>query len=102
MAALDDVTLSLLDHTARRDAPRLFALYGVFRSRHGPNDDGAFLGWGMEFAEQAAAIMWEPDGGTYVSDSAENILRTHNEIGDARLVWIDDRPTALESDQTAR
>lgn len=38
--------------------------------------------------------MWEADGSTFISGSAEQILRTHNRLGQAKLVWLTDWPDA--------
>jgi hypothetical protein len=88
----DEVTLAELDEEARLDAPRLFALYGVYRHRMSDEDDGGYVGWGIEFAEPRRAVMWEADGSTFVSGSAEQLLRTHNRLGQAKLVWLTEWP----------
>jgi hypothetical protein len=92
----DEDTLAELGEEARLDAPRLFALYGVYRHRMSEEDDGGYLGWGMEFAEPRRAVMWEPDGSTWISESAESILSTHSRLGQARLVWLTDWPNSGE------
>lgn len=87
----DEVTLAELDEEARQDAPWLFALYGIYH-RVFDDDDGTYVGWGMEFAEPRRAIMWEPDGSTFVAESAERMLQTHRSLGQAKLVWLTDWP----------
>jgi hypothetical protein len=88
----DEVTLAELDEGARLDAPRMFALYGIFRHRMSDEDDGGYLGWGMEFADPPRAVMLEPNGSTFIAGSAEEILRTHDRLGQARLVWLTEGP----------
>ena len=88
----DEVTLAELDEEARQDAPRLFALYGIYHHPAFDDDDGTYVGWGMEFAEPRRAIMWEPDGSTFVAESAERMLETHRSLGQAKLVWLTDWP----------
>ncbi|MGQ0841483.1 hypothetical protein [Actinokineospora sp.] len=84
----DERTMESLHEAALHAAPRLFALYGLYSYRFGADDDGVFLGWGMEFDEPAKAIMWDPDGSTFISGSADQLLSTHNRLGDAHLVWL--------------
>jgi hypothetical protein len=75
--------LSELDDEAKALKPRLFALYGVFRG-----DEHTYLGWGMEFDEPRKAVMWS-DGETWHSDSAAQILETHQLFSETRLIWLD-------------
>ncbi|MFD9895816.1 hypothetical protein ACFWY9_41265 [Amycolatopsis sp. NPDC059027] len=86
---VNELMLTVLDDEARESAPRLFALYGVYRERLGEDDDGAFLAFGMEFAEPRKAIMWEP-GMTWHSDSAASILKRYRKTAEARLVWLNE------------
>lgn len=64
--------------------PRLFALYGISH-----RDGNGFLGWGMEFADGGAIFHDPHHSTTWRSDSAEQVLRTHQRINDARLDWLD-------------
>jgi hypothetical protein len=89
---MDETTAELLaelDHDARNCRPRLFALYGV---RH--RDQGeTFLAWGMQFDHSDQALMWG-ETGTWRSDSAEKLLKTHTILGESRLLWLDETPAA--------
>jgi hypothetical protein len=90
----DEVTMAELDEEARLDAPRMFALYGVFQHRVSDEDDGGYVSWGVEFADPQRAVMWSTDGSTFISSSAEQLLTTHNQLGQAKLVWLTDWPDA--------
>lgn len=78
-----------LDHEARARKPRLFAVFGVYDR----DPETTFLGWGMEFDLPRQAIMWSPDGNTWHSGSAADILGTHRILGECRLVWLDGSTT---------
>lgn len=92
------LTLADLDTLARGAAPRLFALYGIYRHRIAPDDDGSFVGWGMDLGAPYGAIMWDLDGATATADSAERMLRTRARIGEAHLIWLTDDPLADTAD----
>lgn len=85
----NDETLAELDELVRLNAPRMFALYGVFRENLLDEDDLRFVGWGFEFDDPTYAVMWDTGGDTWRSDSAAKILRRHDTMADARLVWFD-------------
>ncbi|GAB3487301.1 hypothetical protein [Amycolatopsis cihanbeyliensis] len=97
---IDQITLSVLADEAREYAPRLFALYGVYREHLFPEDEDGYLGWGMEFTELGKAILWFPDGSTHWAHSAAGILDHHTWHSEARLVWLTDPhpPTADDYD----
>jgi hypothetical protein len=82
--------LAELDQDARDCKPRLFALYGV-RYR----DQEAFLAWGMQFNHSDQTLMWG-ETGTWRSESAEKLLKTHAMLGESRLVWLDEPPAPPE------
>jgi hypothetical protein len=64
--------------------PEIFAIYGVDRKGR------PFLGWGMQLGE-TEAVYHEPGvSSTWTSTSADQILRTHQRIGEARLTWLTD------------
>jgi hypothetical protein len=64
--------------------PELFSVYGV------STDGRPFLGWGMKLGEDEA-VFYEPrTNSTWLSSSADQVLRTHQRIGEASLVWLDD------------
>jgi hypothetical protein len=71
-------------------APRLFALYGVYRRKMFEGDEDGFLGWGMELAEPRKALLWTPDGSIWRSESAANLLKSHQRGAMARLLWLDE------------
>jgi hypothetical protein len=82
-AASAQPLLDQLAEDASYFRPELFAVYGI---------DGTgrpFLGWGMQLGEDEA-LYYQPGGATWVSTSAEQILRTHQHIGEARLSWLAD------------
>jgi hypothetical protein len=86
-----DDRFALLDEEARELAPRLFALYGVYRkSLYDGDDEREFLAWGMEFPDSGGALMWDGPHSTWSGDSAAQLLHTHERIADTRLVWLDD------------
>ncbi|GAA4544795.1 hypothetical protein [Amycolatopsis samaneae] len=93
----NELTLAVLDDEAREYAPRLFALYGVYRERLDDEDNGAFLAYGIEFGEPREAVMWEP-GMTWRSHSADGILKRHLGFADARLVWLDEPESRAADD----
>jgi hypothetical protein len=82
-----ELMLSVLENEVQERAPRLFAVYGVYRKKVDEDDDRLFLGYGVEYEEPRKAVMWE-DGMTTRSDSAEAILRRRSRLADARLVWL--------------
>jgi len=86
-----DDLLAELDQDARDCKPRLFALYGV---RHRDQEE-TFLAWGMQFDHSDQALMWG-ETGTWRSDSAEKLLKTHTMLGESRLVWLDETPPPPE------
>jgi hypothetical protein len=64
--------------------PRLFAVYGV------DGQERPYLGWGMQLGEDEA-VYHEPGGAsTWLSGSADQVLRTHQRTGQAHLLWLDD------------
>jgi hypothetical protein len=76
----------LLDRLAEDAAyfrPDLFAVYGVDR------EGRPFLGWGMQLGE-SEAVFYQPGGGTWLSTSADQVLRSHQRTGEAHLRWLDD------------
>ncbi|KAA2253563.1 hypothetical protein F0L68_32670 [Solihabitans fulvus] len=76
--------LKLLDAVAVDHAPRLFAIYGVFRSDNTPT-----IGWGMDFGEGLGALTYFPDeSATWRSSSAERTLESNQIIGEMRLRWL--------------
>ena len=88
----DEKILAELSVDARAYAPRLFALYGVYHHLPIEGCYPGFLGWGMEFVLPRKAVLWMPDGTTWVSDAANNLLERMSGMGQARLVWLDDEP----------
>lgn len=89
----DELTLAVLDDEVRAREPRMFALYGVYRTYSDEGDGGSFLAYGMEFDEPPLAITWE-DGLTTRSDSVAAILARLRRRAEVRLVWLHkpDRP----------
>lgn len=64
--------------------PELFSVYGVTA------DGRPFLGWGMQLGEDEA-LYYEPGtASTWLSTSADQVLRTHQRSGQAHLRWLDD------------
>jgi hypothetical protein len=64
--------------------PQLFAVYGIDSSGR------PFIGWGMQLGEDEA-VYYEPGGAsTWLSGSADQVLRTHQRTGEAHLRWLDD------------
>ena len=63
--------------------PGLFAVYGVDRAGR------PFLGWGMQLGE-SEAVFHQPGGGTWLSTSADQVLRALRRTGEAHLRWLDD------------
>jgi hypothetical protein len=89
---IDELTMAVLGAEARRCAPRLFALYGVNSNKITRDDDGAFIGWGMDFGNSKGAIMWAPGGDLWRSDSAASLLDRRLSMGAAQLIWLSDPP----------
>lgn len=89
----DELTMAVLADEVREREPKLFAVYGVYRTRLDEYDDGSFLAYGMEFAEPPLAISWE-DGSTRRSDSVAAMLSRMSRRAEVRLVWLHepDRP----------
>ncbi len=74
--------LARLAEDASYFRPELFAVYGVDRAGR------PFLGWGMQMGERQA-VFFDPAGSvTHLSTSADQVLRTHQRIADAHLVWL--------------
>lgn len=64
--------------------PELFAVYGVDRGGQ------PFLGWGMQWGD-TEAVYYQPDrNSTWLSTSAEHVLRGQQRIGEAHLKWLND------------
>jgi hypothetical protein len=85
---LAEVMAELADE-ARAFKPRLFAVYGVLRG----GGEETFIGWGIEFDEPRKAFMWSPEE-MWHSDSAAQIVQTHQTIAETRLIWLDDSTAA--------
>jgi hypothetical protein len=64
--------------------PELFSVYGV------DHDGRPFLGWGMQLGDDEAVFYQPGVRATSLSSSADQVLRTHQRIGEASLVWLDD------------
>lgn len=64
--------------------PELFSVYGV------SNDGRPFLGWGMQLGENEAVFYEPAAASTWLSTSADQVLRTHRRTGEAHLKWLDD------------
>ncbi|HWC78901.1 MAG TPA: hypothetical protein VG756_02960 [Pseudonocardiaceae bacterium] len=84
---IENAELGALFSAMQEDAvylrPDIYALYGVL---HG---GGPFLGWIMDFPE-GGAILYDPrERVPWISDSAEQILATHQRLGAARLEPLD-------------
>lgn len=78
--------LAELADRVRHVPPRMFAIYGVYADAK----DGEYPGWiqwGLEFPDQAKAVAWSP-GSTHLASSAEEILKSGELMGPARLVWF--------------
>jgi hypothetical protein len=77
--------LSTLAVEARRFQPRLFTLYGVFKSQ-----DVEILGWGMDFPEHGRTLFFDPESReTHRSDTPDRLLESFECIADVRLEWLD-------------
>jgi hypothetical protein len=70
--------------------PELFAIYGITNTASARLPERPFLGWGIDFGEEWGAMFWSPpDRISHLSQSAEQVLRSHQRIGEAHLVWIE-------------
>jgi hypothetical protein len=98
----DELTMAVLDDEVREREPRLFAIYGVYRTRLDEHDDGSFLAYGMEFDEPPLAISWE-GGSTRRSDSVASMLRRLRARAEVKLVWLHDpgKPEQADYDLAA-
>ena len=83
---LAEAVLQNLSEEARARTPRLFAIYGVYHDKI--LDSDSFIGWGMELPDRSLAVLHYPDGTTFRSDSAEQMLRLHQIGAEARLIWL--------------
>ena len=85
-----DKTMTDLAAAALAQPARLFAIYGVLHEIEGVADESPFLGWGVELGDGDGALYWDPDdNSTHRADSAEQVLRLHQQIGRADLAWLD-------------
>lgn len=76
--------LAQLAEDASYFRPELFSVYGL------NNNGQPFLGWGMQLGEKEA-VFYDPHGGsTWLSISADQVLRAHQRTGQAYLRWLDD------------
>ena len=88
MTDITDDTMAALAEEASTLPARLFTIYGVLNGIDGVVDASSFLGWGMELGD--GALYWDPDDNSiHRADSAEEVLLFHQQIGRARLLWLD-------------
>lgn len=79
--------VQLMDRPAEDAAhfrPMLFAVFGT------DNAGRPFLGWGMQLGENEAVYCQPGSATTWHATSAEQVHRTCQRLGDARLMWLDD------------
>jgi hypothetical protein len=73
-------TQQLLDRRADDASyfrPELFSVYGIDRAGR------PFLGWGMQLGEDEAIFYQPGAGATWLSSSADQVLRGHQRGGEA-------------------
>lgn len=80
----DSTFMTTLGAVALAQTARPFTIYGIIGS-------SPFIGWGMELGNDCGALYWDPgNNSTHHADSAEQVLRLHQLIGDAHLAWFDE------------
>lgn len=78
--------MEMLEHTAERQRPRMFSIYGTYRS----DPTEPVLGWGIEFADGDGSIYrGAGHGSVHSSGSAEQLRRFFSTIADVELKWLD-------------
>jgi hypothetical protein len=83
-AATPQQLMDALADDASYFRPELFAVYGVDRTGR------PYIGWGMQLGDKEA-VFYEPGAAsTWVSTSADQVLRTHQRTGEAHLRWLND------------
>jgi hypothetical protein len=81
--ALPTTLLEQLAEDASFLRPELFAVYGV------DNTGRPFLGWGMQLCDDKA-VYHDPEGDiTWLTPTADHILRRRRSLGSAHLVWLE-------------
>jgi hypothetical protein len=82
--------LARLKSDAEYLRPEMFAVHGISHAVHSLLPERPFLGWGIDFGEEWGAIFWNPlEHTTQISDSAEQILKSHQRTAEAYLTWLD-------------
>lgn len=82
--------LARLDADARHYRPEFFAIYGIAEAITDLVPERAFIGWGMDFGQEWGAVFWcPPERTTHLSQSAEQILRSHQHNAEAHLIWLE-------------
>lgn len=79
--------MELLAKTAEDRRPRIFCIYGTYRS----DPSELILGWGLEFSRDDGAIYrGAGDRNLHSCGSAEQMFEFHSRIGDVELKWLDE------------
>lgn len=82
--------LARLEADSHYYRPEYFAIYGIANAIPGLVPERTFIGWGMDFGGDYGAIFWcPPERATHMSQSAEQILRSHQRNAEAHLIWLE-------------